>query len=86
MARAPVAPARQDHVDGGNLALRLDKGPSGQRQVPGHVFRDVVLRGDRIAEIKPASGGNGPHGDGFIALYQISDWVIHLNLFFISTV
>ena len=69
MARAPGGPGAQQHIDGGNLALRLDKGPSGQRQVPGHVFRDVVLGGNGIAEVKAASGGNGPHGDGFVSLY-----------------
>ena len=69
MARAPGGPGAQEHIDGGDFALRLDKGPSGQGQMPGHVFRDFVLGGNGITEIKAASGGNGPHGDGFVPLY-----------------
>ena len=56
MARAPAADAPEDHVDGRDLALRLDEHAAGLDHALGHVLGELVLRGDGIAEVGGAAG------------------------------
>ena len=60
-----------DHVDGGNLGLSLNKAAAHLRQVQGEIFRNLVLRGDGIAEEVFAAGANGGLGNGFVAFPQL---------------
>ena len=60
-----------DHIDGGNFALRLQETAAlNLRQPLGHVFRDLVLRGNGIAEEEAASCLDRGFGDGFISLHE----------------
>ena len=60
------------HVDGCDLALRLDEVSADLRQTPAHIFRDLVLRGDGIAGIETAAAADGGFCDCFVTFHQFS--------------
>ena len=59
-----------DHVDRGDLALRLQEGAADLRHTLRHISGDLGLGGDGIAEIVPAAGHDGGFSQGFVALHQ----------------
>ena len=61
-----------DHVHGRDLALALDEMSAHLGQTAGHIFGDLVLRGDGIAGKKAASGADGCLGHGLSAFHKYS--------------
>ena len=64
----PAGARAEQHVDRGDFALGLDERAAERGQFARHIFRDIALRGDRIAEVVAAAGGDRPHRDRFISL------------------
>ena len=66
----PAAAGPIDHVDGRDLTLGLDEHATDFGQLRRHVFRQLGLRGDRVAEERPAPGPDGCRPDDLVALHQ----------------
>ena len=66
----PGGGGAEEHVDGSDFAFRLDETALDFREFLGKEFGDIVLRGDRVAEIIPAAGFDGAAGQGFVAFYE----------------
>ena len=58
-----------DHVDGGDLALRLEEHAADLGHLFRHVGGDLRLGGDGVAEVVAAARPDGGLRDGFVALH-----------------
>ena len=61
----------EHHVDGGDLALRLDEHAADARQAPGHVLGDLVLGRDGVPEVVGAPGEDGRLAQGDVAAHEL---------------
>ena len=59
-----------DHVDGADLGLGLQEAAAHLGHALGHVFGDLVLGRDGIAEEEAASGEDGGFRNGLVALHK----------------
>ena len=60
------------HVDRCDFALTLDKISANFRQPAGHVFRNFILRGNRIAREETAARANSSLRNGLISFQEYS--------------